>query len=106
MTMTEHGEPVVVLDLDQVETLHHLLGTVEDWLLHCSDDALDDLAGFLAGLSCTSHATPQQLAANLVNDLGSHGVALSAALRETALRETAPRETAPRGAGIASGPTA
>jgi len=96
MTTTTHSEPVVFLDPDQVETLRHLLDTVEDWLLHCSDESLDDLAGFLAGLSRAFHATPQQLAADLVNDLGDHGVALTAALRETALR----------GAGIATGPTA
>ena len=96
MTTTEHREPVVVLHPDQVETLQHLLGTVEDWLLHCGDDAVDDLAGFLAGLSCTSHATPEQLAANLINDLGDQTIVLARALRETVLH----------GADIASGSTA
>jgi hypothetical protein len=116
MSMTEHREPVVILHLDQVETLQHLLGTVEDWLLHCGGESLDDLAGFLTGLSWASHTTPQQLAANLISDLGDQTITLTTALRETALRETALRETALRetalretalrGSGIVNGPAA
>ena len=96
MNTTEYREPVVILHPDQVETLQHLLGTMEDWLLHCGDEALDDLAGFLAGLSWAPSTTPDRLAVNLISDLGDQAVALATALRETALRETV----------IASGPAA
>ena len=44
----------VLLDPDQVDELRRLLGTVEDWLLHAGDETLDDLGGFLAGLSWSS----------------------------------------------------
>ncbi len=98
MSTTEHREPVVVLHPDQVETLRDLLGTVEDWLLHCGGEALDDLAAFLTNLSWAPSTAPEQLATDLVNDLGEQAVALATALRETALRETALR-----GAGIATG---
>ena len=96
MSTTEHRELVVVLHPDQIETLRHLLGTVQYWLLHGSDEALDDLAGFLAGLGWAPSTTPERLAANLISDLGDQAVELA----------TAPRETAPRGNVIVSGPAA
>jgi hypothetical protein len=84
VTTTEHRGPVVVLHPDQVETLQHLLGTVEDWLLHCGDEALDDLTGFLAGLSWAPSTTPDRLAANLISDLGDQAVALMTARHRAA----------------------
>lgn len=78
-----HPEPVVVLHPDQVELLRHLLGTVEDWLLHCSDEALDDLGGFLTGLGWVSHDAPERLTANLISELGDQAVALRTALQRT-----------------------
>ncbi|TQM11046.1 hypothetical protein [Pseudonocardia kunmingensis] len=85
-------EPGVVLDPDQAERLRHLIGTVEDWLLHCGDEALDDLAGFLTGLGrASSFASRERLVDDLVNDLGEHAVALRTALRH---------------AGIGAGPAA
>lgn len=66
--------------------------TVEDWLLHCSAETLDDLGGFLAGLSWAPPTAPERLAANLVHDLGENAVALQRAMG------TAPQAT------IVSGP--
>jgi hypothetical protein len=43
-------EPVILYD-DQADDLRRLLGTVEDRLLHTSPEVLDDLGGFLTGLS-------------------------------------------------------
>lgn len=82
---TNHTGPVVVLGPDQVEELHYLIGIVEDWLLHCGEEALEDLGGFLtsAGLGQTPPAVPERLVAELVNDLGEHTVALRAALRRS-----------------------
>lgn len=36
----------ITLDLDQVQELRRVLGTVEDWLLHTSLEVLDDRGGF------------------------------------------------------------
>ncbi len=81
MNTTHSTEPVVGLDPDQVEALRHLLGTVEDWLLHCGDEALDDLGGFLTGLGWAPAGPPGRLVANLITDLGEQAVALRRALR-------------------------
>jgi hypothetical protein len=70
----------VPVDPDQLDDLRRLLGTVEDWLLHASPAALDDLGGFLAG-QAWSTAPPERLTAALITDLGDHGVALARALR-------------------------
>jgi hypothetical protein len=98
MSTTEHSEPIVVLHLDQAEALRHLLGTVEDWLLHCGDEALDDLAGFLAGLGWAPRSAPRRLAANLVSDLGDQTLVLGTAIR------TGPRRPLPGQAGALAGP--
>lgn len=75
-------EPAVVLDPDQADRLRHLIDTVEDWLLHCGDEAHDDLAAFLTGLGrVSSFASRERLVDDLVNDLGEHAVALRTALR-------------------------
>jgi hypothetical protein len=65
----------IILDPDQAEDLHRLLGTVEDWLLHTSFDVLDDLGRFLAGLSWGT-AAPEQLVTWLINDLGEQAIVL------------------------------
>jgi hypothetical protein len=70
----------VLVDPDQIEQLRRLLGTVEDWLLHASDEARDDLAGFLAGLSWST-APAERLAAALIAELGEHTILLRQALR-------------------------
>lgn len=94
MNTTTNTEPVVVLDADQVEQLRHLLGTVEDWLLHCGDEALDDLAAFLAGLGWAPRDAPERLAANLVSELGDQAVSLRTALHRTGQHR--PASTTPR----------
>jgi hypothetical protein len=76
----------VLLDPDQIDELRRLLGTVEDWLLHAGDDTLDDLGGFLAGLSWST-SSPARLTAALIDDLGEHTVLLRQALaRQTLVR--------------------
>jgi hypothetical protein len=75
------NEPML-LHPDQVDELHRLLGTVEDWLLHTSIDVLDDLGRFLAGLSWGT-AAPDQLVTWLINDLGEHALALRPITRTT-----------------------
>lgn len=87
-------EPVVVLSPDEVEALRHLLGTVEDWLLHCCEEALDDLGEFLTGLGRAPSATPERLATGLVTDLGEHATTLRTALRR-ATERSADLETGP-----------
>jgi len=69
----------VLVDPDQIEQLRRLLGTVEDWLLHASDAALDDLAGFLAGQAWTT-APAQRLVGALITELGEHTLLLRRAL--------------------------
>jgi hypothetical protein len=77
--MTRPDPAPVLLDPEQVDELRRLLGTVEDWLLHASGEARDDLGGFLAGLAW-SVALPEQLAAALIGELGEHTVLLRQAL--------------------------
>jgi hypothetical protein len=48
----------VVLDHDLAEDLHWAVGLVEDWLLHASPEALDELAQFAYG---PAHRGPDQL---------------------------------------------
>jgi hypothetical protein len=75
-------EPVVLLDPYQVEQLRHLLGAVEDWLLHCSYEVHDDLTGFLTALAWASSFTPpQRLVPDLITELGQHTMTLRAALQ-------------------------
>ena len=70
----------VLVEPDQIDELRRLLGTVEDWLLHASDEALDDLGRFLAG-QAWSAAPPERLTAALIAGLGDYTVALARALR-------------------------
>jgi hypothetical protein len=67
-------EPMI-LHPDQADELRRLLGTVEDWLLHTSPEVIDDLGGFLTGLSW-GIAAPQQLVTWLIHDLGEHTITL------------------------------
>jgi hypothetical protein len=80
-TAPSPDEAGLPLHRDDAEQLHRLLGTVEDWLLHASFEALDDLGGFLAGLAWAPFRPPERLVADLITDLGQHGVALRSALR-------------------------
>ena len=73
---------LVLLDPEHVDELRRLLGTVEDWLLHASTEARDDLGGFLTGQawSAWSAAPPERLTAALISKLGEHTILLRRAL--------------------------
>ena len=79
MTDPAPNPGAVPLDPEHIDELRRLLGTVEDWLLHAGDEALDDLAEFLTGLGWST-GSPERLAAALIADLGEHTVLLRAAL--------------------------
>jgi hypothetical protein len=70
-------QPGVVLDADEAADLAHLLGVVEDWLLHADDDARADLAGFLDG-----SGNGRLAAAGLATLLGHHALTLHHRLRK------------------------
>lgn len=60
---------------DEVAELAHLLGVVEDWLLHTDEIVLDDLESFLP------HATGPQRVSQFIDALGDAGVTLARLLR-------------------------
>jgi hypothetical protein len=80
--MTTPDATPVLLDPDQADDLRRLLGTIEDWLLHCTEDTREDLAEFLTALAWSA-APPERLATSLVADLGEHTVLLRQALART-----------------------
>jgi hypothetical protein len=80
--MTRPDPAPVLLDPDHADELRRLLGTVEDWLLHAGDEALDDLGGFLAR-QAWSTTPPERLTAALIAELGEHTVQLRRALHGT-----------------------
>jgi hypothetical protein len=63
--VTQH----ITLDGDEIDELRHLLGSVEDWLLHTDALVLADLAAFLGGEG-------DQRAHQLIDALGDAGVLL------------------------------
>jgi len=63
----------------QVEDLAWLIGVLEDWLLHASDDAYDDLAEFAGRGPFTRPA--DQHGRLIAHQLGDHHVTLLRALR-------------------------
>ncbi len=67
--------PPLMLDHHQAEELRHLLGTIEDWLLRCCDEATDDLGRFLTDLGWNP-GPPQRLVTMLITELGEHGQTL------------------------------
>ena len=62
-----------------IEDLAWLIGILEDWLLHASDDAYDDLAGFAGRGPFTRPA--DQHGRLIAHQLGDHHVTLLRALR-------------------------
>lgn len=62
-----------------VEDLAWLIGVLEDWLLHASDDAYEDLAHFAGRGPFTRPA--DQHARLIAHQLGDHHVVLLRALR-------------------------
>ena len=63
----------------QIEDLAWLIGILEDWLLHASDDAYDDLAHFAGRGPFTRPA--DQHGRLIAHQLGDHHVTLLGALR-------------------------
>jgi hypothetical protein len=66
-----------------VEDLAWLIGILEDWLLHASDDTTADLAQFAGGGPFTAH--PDRHARMIANQLGDHHVILRRALKAAGL---------------------
>jgi hypothetical protein len=75
-------EPTVPVHADDAEDIIALLGIVEDWLRHASDEVRDELAAF------TGH-TPRALTL-LIDDLGHQAVRLRHALRAAYSARTQP----------------
>jgi hypothetical protein len=94
LTAPNLNEAGLPLDRADAEQLRRLLDTVEDWLLHASFDALDDLGRFLAGFAWAPFCPPERLAADLILDLGQHTVTLHTALR-AASRDPSTTQTGP-----------
>jgi hypothetical protein len=79
----------VALDRHQLRQLHRLLGAVEDWLLHCYEPTREDLGEFLAQVAATT-ASPEQLTAELILQLGDHVLELRSALTTRSSTTTRP----------------
>jgi hypothetical protein len=73
--MTRPTPEPTTLHPDQIEELHRLVSTVEDWLLHSSFEVREDLGAFLAGLGWST-AEPEQLVTWLISALGEQTIAL------------------------------
>ena len=80
-TQAADGEGFVRLSAFTVEDLAWLIGVLEDWLLHASDDTSADLAAF-AGNGPFSRPADQH-ARLIANQLGDHHVTLLHALAAT-----------------------
>jgi hypothetical protein len=64
------GEDTVAVPIWRVDELLHDLEVIEDWLLHASHETLAELADF----AC--NRPYGRTVAQLIDDLGWHGVAL------------------------------
>lgn len=60
----------VTFEPDEIEELHWLLGQLEDWLLHTSDEVVADLGDFV------NHHYPRDAVHHVIDTLGLYGVAL------------------------------
>jgi hypothetical protein len=65
----DHCTPVT-LEPHEVEELHWLLGRLEDWLLHASDEVVDELGHFV------DHLYARGAFLHVVDTLGRYGVEL------------------------------
>ena len=81
MTPTAAAAGFVRLSAFTVEDLAWLIGILEDWLLHASDDTSADLAAF-AGNGAFSQPADQH-ARLIANQLGDHHLTLLNALAAT-----------------------
>jgi hypothetical protein len=83
MSVPDDGFLPVPIDI--VEDLTALIGVLEDWLLHASDDVLADLAQFAGGGPFTRR--PGQHARLIARELGSHHQQLRRALHTAGIRQ-------------------
>jgi len=60
----------VTLAPDEAEELHWLLGQLEDWLLHASDDVIAELGDFF------NHSYPRGAVCHVIDTLGLYGTEL------------------------------
>lgn len=60
----------VTLEPHEVEELHWLLGQLQDWLLHASDDVVDELGDFV------DHLHPRGAVLHVIDTLGLYCVEL------------------------------
>lgn len=67
-----HDEPAIAVDACIAEPLCHDLGVLEDWLLHASDEALDELAEF----AYHDIGRARACLTDLITDLGRYQVIL------------------------------
>lgn len=67
----------IALDTHLAVPLCFDLGLLEDWLLHCSSDTLEELADFAYHANCE----PRFAVAELIADLGHYGVTLNRLLK-------------------------
>jgi hypothetical protein len=65
----DHCVPVT-FQPHEVEELHWLLGQLEDWLLHASDEVLAELGEFV------NHHYPRGAALHVIDTLGLYSVEL------------------------------
>ena len=49
MNASTDTDPTVAIYLDEAAELLHLLGQIEDWLIHCDNATFDDVTGFFDG---------------------------------------------------------
>lgn len=75
--MTFQPEPTVALHLDEAEVLKNALGRLEDWLLHCDTDTLEDITAFFDGPGNGRLAVE-----GLIRTLGCHAVMLDQRLKD------------------------
>jgi hypothetical protein len=77
-SMSAADDGFLPVPIDVIEDLAALVGVLEDWLLHASDDTLADLAQFAGGGPFTRR--PAQHARQIARELGGHHQHLRRAL--------------------------
>lgn len=77
--MSAPDDGFLPVPIDVAEDLTALIGVLEDWLLHASDDTLADLAQFAGGGPFTGR--PAQHARLIARELGCHHQNLRRALQ-------------------------
>lgn len=75
--MTFPSQPTIALDLDEAEELTHVLGRLEDWLMHCDSCTVEDITTFFDG-----PGNGRLAVAGLIRLLGNHAVMLGQRLKD------------------------